>query len=75
MWKHQKCFTFQSGGATGDFSKNTPNNNYLPVQLIFTNSAPIDSARQAEECETSKSFQILGYGSNWGIFKQKNAQQ
>ena len=45
-----KIYKFDSRGAPGEFSwKNTPNDNFLTVQPIFTSSIPIDSARLAKQ--------------------------
>ena len=42
------------GSNRGIFMKNTPNNNFLTVQLIYTLNIPIGSAQQVDNSETSK---------------------
>ena len=54
--------------------KNTPNNNFLTVQLIYTMNIPIGSAQQVENSETSKIPKFDSRGSVGGNFTKKIPQ-
>ena len=47
----------------GIFIKNTPNNNFLAVLLIYTMNIPIGSAQQVENSDTSKILKFDSRGS------------
>ena len=52
--KTSKTHNFILGEHPGNFHQNTPNSNFLTVQLIYTMNIPIGSAQQVENYETSK---------------------
>jgi hypothetical protein len=72
LLKHQKCTTFNSKGATGEFSqKLLPSMAFKQFNLLLTNNLPIYPDQQAEDHENIKQAKQFIPGEQLGSFWKK----